>query len=439
MRFIFILLILFLFFTVFANGAAIDGSSLTRTGNIVYLQKENIKIEKESISIVFVNDVFKFNVQYKLKNSSDKAEKIDYAFPVLFEDILYCDGIESDDPYFKKDKIRNFSVKINGVTQQMKEKKIPRGESNNVYFVYSFDFPAKQSIEIEVNYEVDPWGDVYEYGPKALYGFGPRKTKYSMSNAKYFGSGAADELEINIDMDDLFRNGGKLLTLEPRIFSFDKSGKFKFKGRNFDFSKNSEIAIEYDNSSRNLWDQIVGSRLTTKNKIKSVKVSSAVPGTKAENMFDGDPATAWCASGKNNWIEVKTEKSNIRFISVLNGNTKNEKTLSENGKIQTLEFEYKNCFKDLEKVEPPESSINILKARRESDPKYPNEYPEKEEIRQKYGIVYEEPIYFDYRTIYYPERDTPFYENCTLRFKVKEVLPGSKFKNVCISEIFILE
>ena len=81
MRFILASLILFSCFTVFANGAAIDGSSLTRTGNIVYLQKENIKIEKESISIVFENDVFKFNVQYKLKNSSDKysilAQRID--------------------------------------------------------------------------------------------------------------------------------------------------------------------------------------------------------------------------------------------------------------------------------------------------------------------------------------------------------------------------
>ena len=201
MRFIFILLILFLFFTVFANGAAIDGSSLTRTGNIVYLQKENIKIEKESISIVFVNDVFKFNVRYRLKNSSEKAEKIDYAFPVLFEDILE-NGYVSDDPEFKKDKIRNFSVKINGAKQKMKEQKIPRGEPNNIYFVYSFDFPAKQSLEIEVNYEVDPWGEVYEYGPYTLYRFMPRKTKYSMNNAKYFGSGSADELEISIDGAD---------------------------------------------------------------------------------------------------------------------------------------------------------------------------------------------------------------------------------------------
>ena len=101
MRFILASLILFSCFTVFANGAAIDGSSLTRTGNIVYIQKENIKIEKESISIVFENDVFKFNVQYKLKNSSDKAEKIDYAFPVLFEDLLES-GYVSEDLYFKK-------------------------------------------------------------------------------------------------------------------------------------------------------------------------------------------------------------------------------------------------------------------------------------------------------------------------------------------------
>lgn len=435
MRFIFFAsLILFSCFTVFANGAAIDGSSLTRTGNIVYLQKENIKIEKESISIVFVNDVFKFNVQYKLKNSSDKAEKIDYAFPVLFEDLLES-GYVSDDPYFKKDKIRNFSVKINGVAQKMKEKKIPRGEPNNVYFVYSFDFPAKQSIEIEVNYEVDPWGDIYEYGPYTLCGFGTRKTKYSMSNAKYFGSGSADELEINIDMADLFRNGGKLLTLEPRIFSLDKSGKFKFKGKNFDFSKNSEIEIEYNNSLRNLWDQIVGSRLTTKNKIKSVEVSSAISGTKAENMFDGDPATAWCASGKNNWIKVKTEKSNIRFIAVLNGNTKNEKTLSENGKVKSMEIEYKNCSAILACVNKPENPVNFLKTKKQKG----EEYPEEAEIRQRYEIIHEKPIYFDYDIIYEAERDMPHYENCTLRFKVKEILPGSKFKNVCISEIFILE
>ena len=435
MRFIFFAsLILFSCFTVFANGAAIDGSSLTRTGNIVYLQKENIKIEKESISIVFVNDVFKFNVQYKLKNSSDKAEKIDYAFPVLFEDLLES-GYVSDDPYFKKDKIRNFSVKINGVAQKMKEQKIPRGESNNVYFVYSFDFPAKESIEIKVNYEVDPWGDITEYGPYTLYWFRPRKTKYSMINAKYFGSGSADELEINIDMTDLFRNGGKLLTLEPRIFSFDKSGKFKFKGKNFDFSKNSEIEIKYNNSLRNLWDQIVGSRLTTKNKIKSVKVSSAISGTKAENMFDGDPATAWCASGKNNWIEVKTEKSNIRFIAVLNGNMKNEKTLSENGKVKSMEIEYKNCSAILACVNKPENPIDCLKTEKQKGDKY----PEEAEIRQRYEIIHEKPIYFDYDIVYLGERDMPHYENCTLRFKVKEILPGSKFKNVCISEIFILE
>lgn len=424
----------FLFcFCVFANGAAIDGSSLTRTGNIVYLQKENIKIEKESISIVFVNDIFKFNVRYRPKNSSDKAEKIDYAFPVLFEDLLES-GYVSDDPYFKKDKIRNFSVKINGIAQKMKEKKIPRGEPNNIYFVYSFDFPAKESLEIEVNYEVDPWGDITEYGPYTLYWFMPRKTKYSMNNAKYFGSGSADELEINIDMSDLFRNGGKLLTLEPRIFSFDKSGKFKFKGKNFDFSKNSEIEIEYDNSLRNLWDQIVGSRLTTKNKIKSVKVSSAAAGTKATNLFDGDPATAWCATGKNNWIEVKTEKSNIRFIAVLNGNTKNEKTLSENGKVKSLEIEYKNCSAILA-WDKPENPIDFLKTKKQKGDKY----PEEAEIRQRYEIIHERPIYFDYDIIYEAERDMPHYENCTLHFKVKEILPGSKFKNVCISEIFILE
>ena len=209
----------------------------------------------------------------------------------------------------------------------------------------------------------------------------------------------------------------------------------KFKGKNFDFSKNREIEIEYDNSLRNLWDQIVGSRLTTKNKIKSVKVSSAAAETKAANLFDGDPATAWCATGKNNWIEVKTEKSNIRFIAVLNGNMKNEKTLSENGKVKSMEIEYKNCSAILACVNKPENPVNFLKTKKQKSDKYPQEA----EIRQRYEIIHERPIYFDYDIIYEGERDMPHYENCTLRFKVKEILPGSKFKNVCISEIFILE
>ena len=84
----------------FSNGGPVDGSNLLRTGNIVFINKANVIINREELNITLKDDVFDVNVVYYMENLSDSKEKIDYP-KVLKSDILLALTQKACDKYIQ--------------------------------------------------------------------------------------------------------------------------------------------------------------------------------------------------------------------------------------------------------------------------------------------------------------------------------------------------
>ncbi len=448
------LLIIFISNLVWANGAIFDGCALKKTGNIVFIKKSDIKIEKETIDIKMVGGAFHFNVKYLFSNKLKKSESVSYAFPVIYEigtGLMESSDLPIKDSFFIKDKIRNFSLKKDGILQKQIEQKEKiaysyveedkKPEKIERFYMFSLTFEPEKKVEIEVSYEVDPWWIETIYDSLVISEITLKEIEYSLLPAAYFGEGTADEFEINIDMRELFKYGGAIKTFYPYsgLFTFEKEGILKLKKKNFSFEKEDEILISYNDTPKYVWQQMIKDRLKDK-MIKSIKASSTLGEKyKAENLFDGNPETAWCEGSKGNgedeWIEFETQVP-VRYIAIVNGYAKNNRSFEENGKIEILELSIKSDKNSTIQKNITSEKIDFIKQNKNSQKEF-------------YSIDYQrfnmkKNPYYDYTIIYNQEGDAYVYKELgkgkwKIKLKINKVTSGTKYKDTCISEIFVLQ
>lgn len=126
----------------------------------------------------------------------------------------------------------------------------------------------------------------------------------------------------------------------------------------------------------------------------------------ADNVDDGDPATAWCegarGDGIGEWIQFTLEagpaKKEVNFngITIANGYLKNDSVWGENNRVKTLRFELNG------------HPVALMKLADSRDLQFFSGGPVKE-VRP----------------------------GDKLRFVIQEVYPGSKYHDTCISDMVL--
>lgn len=230
-------------------------------------------------------------------------------------------------------------------------------------------------------------------------------------------------MEIRIDATDIKNNFGEVNLSGLSEFQ-EENGIYTLQKKNFALRKNQVINITYDNKIHILSDQIMKS-LIPKEKIKRIHASSSLPGSYSpENLTDMNFSTAWVEGqkglGTGEWIEINFKPTLLGAIVLLNGYNKSEKTYTENGHVTQVLLELERKKFDTH----TDTTYEVISQKISLDK------PEFHSINNRNFWINAQKI-ADFGDPWLPTR--------RVKLTILDAKPGTKFDDICISDILICE
>jgi hypothetical protein len=449
-------LLLFLPWLAFANGGTIHSSLFKETGNIKLINTKDILLLREELKLDFsAKRTVKASVDYQLKNSGN-ARSFLYAFPVDFYLSMGSESIEDENLSIEEliEKI-HYSMTLNGKaisTDSIVSEKyqLKRGTLSDdilrIWFIsevglsedsdYILHITLTTPAEYTTSYFHEPAYDYETYDSGNNY-----KYLYDLSPAGTWGNGQAGSITVKIvqpgECDNFSVRG--LDGFTKRV----ENNTLSFLNNNFGFTESSKILVDYGDVNTQHFRKLLSFN-RAQEAVKAIRASSTLGATYAmENLVDGNLATAWVeghsGNGVGEWIELDLNPSfTLTGIAIVNGYTKNTATFVENGKIKSGSLTLSGTCYNMENSQSvkqckdetsiymdeisslPVGSANLLKTL-EFLSYQPFEGPELANWDDSTKI----------------ERGFEFMKPTSIKIKVDEVYEGTKYQDMCISELFV--
>lgn len=427
------LLIISITTILFANGGPINESYYVSTGNIVLTENKNITLKKENLSIKIDEDYANYEVDYTFKNSG-KEKTLTYAFPI--DHINYTPEFMSENElenlgldYFEiKDngKVLDYNIKKNIETYENEEYVGYYNKYIKDWYITKIKFPANSEKHINVNYRIKAMLDDVLTSKSFFPSYSDRVLIYDLSPSGYWGKGDVSEFNLTIDTRNLFKNNGKIKTIQCNLFDKNdfnlKNNKYMYNSKSFNMKNAGKLEIIYDNSSVNL-KKVYDNNGIKKKHFDRLKVSSVLNNDKRyskNNLFDDDPTTAWVEGvkdyGKWQYVEFKIKNFNAVVLQILNGYTKNKKTYYENNRIKKLMVEISK-----ENYSKEDMKRHVIDLEDKDYSKYNPNYPQ--------GFA---QSLIEYGDLSFAQNES------IIRIYILDVYKGTKYNDTCISELYIL-
>lgn len=462
-----------------ANGdPVISYSAGIRSCNPIPLKVTEVQVVREDLDVRVEIPYSTVRVSYRLKNASSKHIHVDYGFPVDF--IGKADGpygFEGDD--MTEDlcevgvadrAVSNIRFRLDGadLTWTRSDEVVKTGEKYEdeetgeiyepqVYRLWTYtvlDIPAGQTVVLEVSYDVLCCWQVYlgNLGQSPLSKYYPTggDFSYDFSPAQHWGNGKADTFTCTIHGDALpasfFHQESPFITTD---LNFTRSNKTTWtcQVNHFDFAEAGSFSFNFfkdydENAPSGSW----GHPLTdcaVPVSAYTVKTSGAQKNYPASNMVDGNLATAWVAPGNGVGSTIDIDFPTPRRVSDLgfyNGYHKSAALLSANSRVKSvlLEITRADGYKD----EPVEVDVSDWDQRHYTLRDSGSQFGDLSMLvitnlpRQLYGRekgIDDDGVYlFD---------KVPFKNESVshIRITILSVTPGTKYSDLCISDILVLD
>lgn len=463
-----------------ANGdPVISYSANIRSCNPVPLKVTEVQVIREDLEISVSLPYSAVRVAYRLKNNSNKPIHVDYGFPVDFSGKADApEGFEGDDMSEDLYETGIANRAVRGIKFQLDGAELPwtradevvktgevyeddeTGETveiqvNRLWTYTVLDIPAGETVVLQVDYEVlSNWatglGSLH-MSPLSRYFPSSGYFTYDFSPAQHWGDGKADAFSCTFHCDALptvfFHDDGPTLNTEAPFVRFNKT-TWTCNAANFNFEKADQLnfyfSVGYDNSApyaewgNPLVDCAVPAAAYT------VSVSSSQANYPAANLSDGDLSTAWVATGNGVGATIDIDFAKPRRVSDLgfyNGYHKSASLWAANSRVKRLLLEVTRA--DGYCDEPVEINVSDWDARYyvlRDDP-----VPRFGDLslmtitdlgRQLYGrekgvdedgIILYDKVPFDSEAVSH------------IRLTILSVSPGTKYQDLCISDIVVLD
>lgn len=403
-----------------ANGEPVDGSNIWGTGNLQALQKKDIDLNEELIKIELDGDFANVEVDYLFINKG-KSEKITYGFPVDIntQSVYFNRNVTDCFPSFKIEDEQGplvFQEKYYEIPDDPEEKaKLPKTIRN--WYLTEINFPSGKK-KLHISYRIRNSFEDWFTSKSVFTETSPRTFFYSLSPSKHWGNGIVKKFKVIFDPRNAEVNQGVIILNYNLDFKKDSQGLFVFETANYNLASAKNIEIAYSNSVA-IYSGTLHNDRSWVERITDIQSSSILKGSYSlENLYDNDLNTAWvegsAGNGEKEWVEIELKYYRIRWIGIISGYTKSEKTYYENNRIKKLLLEIT-----------------------------PGPTEEKKEVYRK-TIQFEDKTYtFNNRKflfnlvtkVFNDYLDASAYR---IRFTILEVYPGTVYKDTCISEIYIL-
>lgn len=415
-----------------ANGGPVDISGVLRSGGIRFSEMPGIELTEERLSITLQGDYALVEVRYTLENRMYQGRMVRYAFPVDYDNAVVngkdTSGWQDDYvPVFTiLDGDRPLKIEAHS-TDSTRRDSVPLYGADKVemsyqrrWFTCTLQFEAHENKHLHVRYKVKSRYEDYALSKDFFVIYDERAVFYDLRPAARWGSGRVRRFRLDIDARSVTANSEDVEIHGVNVRE-EKPGFFTFKGYNVDLDSLGYVLIRYGNSVANISRDIPAYRIGPKN-IRALRSSSVLEGSyDPENAFDGDVRTAWVegavGSGVGEWIEVDIRQYHPGAILILNGYYKNADIYRKNSRIKKLKLELE--------VEPWEGEENP-----------PLEVREVELEDRPFQTVRPDNLYAALdRLVTFGDG---FRTVKRIRLTILEVYPGTKYSDVCISELYIL-
>lgn len=409
--------------TVFANGGPSDGTDLWGSGNVGLARKATTRIVREDLRVSIYDQQADVFVKYRFSHDAE-PQNIVIQFPVDYE--------ESSDFAFGD------SAPIGEVVVSMNDHQIPVGRIEEVASArtikaqdyestlkrkwYEFEVPfvpgTRNELMVEYSIAVS-YGD-WETNKDFFGSMSPRTFNYTFAPAMYWGDGVIDTLSVAVDASALVSAGATIEKVEPFTFS-TAGGIYTYEAIGFKPGQSPDLLFQYD-LSRPQFSQILRANRIDPSQVTSVTASSTLKGSYSpRNVLDDDFSTAWVEGapddGVGEWIELTfDELDGLAYIGIVNGYAKSKELYYANARIKrakvAIHYRYENGEQQVSEYEHDCKDI-----------------PWSE---------------YDYDTFI---SMVTTLEECgegyigrpvsRIRITVMDVYPGTKYDDLCISEVFI--
>ena len=459
---------------LFANGEpVIYYSANIHSANPVPLKVAEVQVVREDLNIRVKLPYTEVSVVYRLKNSSAEPIHVDYGFPVDF------DG-KVGDPYGFDEGGEYSSMSEHGIADKavrdvhfrLDGKELPWTQADTwvklgdyededgktveygdarLWTYAVLDIPAGATVSLEVDYSVLCSRSIelarLQASPLSRYFFDDGCFVYNFTPAQHWGNGKAGELAVKVDYSAL----PKSLSPEVQYFEdipFEDNGKvWTMSVKNYDFATANNLAVRFqrDYSSEKpypSWGDPLKNCAIPSSEYR-LSVSGAQDKYPASNMQDGDLASAWVAPGNGVGATVDIvfpKPRRVSDIALYNGYHKSATLWSANSRIKRLKVDITRADGTKESWESDLSE--------EAEWWNEHSYLLTDSNAPSFGAVTLLSV-TDLHALKL-ERDengdvrvgqaTPEVpEVSSIRLTVLDVVPGTKYKDLCLSELSVLD
>lgn len=463
-----------------ANGdPVISFSASIRSCNPVPLKVSDVQVVREDLNIKVMVPYTEVSVAYRLRNGSSRDIHVDYGFPLDFsgnmDDLEGFDSSEMSESMFETGiadrALRDIHFRLEGKelgwTHADSIVKIDEYENEegemvdmNVCRLWTYtvlDIPAGATVTLEVNYSVlCNWSaPLFSLGGSPLTRYFPHDGEfyYDFTPARHWGNGKADVLSLKVDCSGLPKGFlHKESPESPSVYGADfvRNGNvFTYDAKNYDFATANGLVVDF---YRNYsvaeepfpsWGEPLKNCLVSSSKYR-LNVSGSQDKYPASNMQDGDLTTAWVAPGNGVGATISIDfptPCRVSDIGLYNGYHKSASLWSANSRIKRMRLEITRA--DGYKDEPLELELTEWDG---------NHFALSEADSPRFGSIVMIPV-----TTLFREQDgrqkgedengiilfdkVPFSSEyvSSIRMTVLEVEPGTKYKDLCLSDLLILD
>ncbi|MGB8957714.1 MAG: hypothetical protein WCC00_01755 [Candidatus Aminicenantales bacterium] len=415
------------------NGSPINTGEIRRTGNIQMIQKKDIRLEEERLSVRIAGDYAFVQVIYRLRNSGP-ADKVTYGFPVESDP-----AFDSDYRPLEKSTLTDFRIS-EGLDSQVPGRVIPvekvvtdktgepPGEDMKPFtswHIVTIPFKEYEEKTITVSYRQKCRLEDYVYSKSFRPEFSNRTFAYTLKPAQNWGEGRVANCSVLIDARELLGQGGNILEIRPEGYSAN-GGIISWNYQNLDLHTAKDIELVYDNSDSAFTKYVQESRLPlsalSKIEASSILKADAINRFNYEpkSLFDDDLSTAWvegvAGSGVGEWVEIQFEEGvQIEAVGIINGYTKNEAIYNANNRIRKIRLDVE--FRDNWPENADPKSIDIDLTEKQFNELNRNVQAPFISWLADYGMG---------RAV------------SKIRLTILEVAGGTKYDDTCISELYLL-
>ena len=401
------------------NGGTFANTTVGATGHLVPVRKSRIALESERLEVRLFGETANVAVEYQLANRGG-AESVTYGFPIdaigHYPENAGVVGYEITDGSRRLDVRKVIHERADGV-QMMTE--FSYEEAVRDWYFSGLQFARGEHKTLAVSYGLTTFGTRSGTSKSFLWVRSKNTLRYTFRPAQTWGDGRVPTLRIELDVRALRAKQVPLTVVSPPG-AVERDGVFVWDLKDVDLHKFPDLVVRYDLGPVAEEDEIRPKRLDRK-MIQSIRASSTLPSAPhttygVENLLDGRSDTAWIEGqdgpGKGAWIEITFKPgAMIKGIGVLNGYTKSPAALAENGYVRKLRVH-----------------IPALQEGEQWSEKVELKAPQPLSARKDWRIS-------DLQWAY--DGGDGAMELKKVRLTILDAVPGTKFSDTAISEIFI--